>query len=98
MSLLDDARRMVEHGFIRRQPTLSGRMLIECVICYVDPSNGHDPECPVPSLPRIAAALEAAERVRAEYEDVDFNWDTPDDFLRSLEVLVAALRGEGEAS
>ncbi len=79
MSLLEDARRLAE--YTNRQP----RMI--CMTCqqpFAEGERGHASDCPYLALPRIVAALEAAERVRDA-------WGTTDDFVEPMEALVAAL-------
>jgi hypothetical protein len=58
VSLLDDARRLDALRVRQR------RMI--CVACkqpFADGERGHAPDCPLLSMPKVVAALEAAERL-----------------------------------
>ena len=65
MSVLDDARRIAEAG----APEYGG----DCVLCRQridgDAYEGHAPDCPWLSLPRIVAALEAERSVWTDLAD-----------------------------
>jgi hypothetical protein len=56
VSLIEDARRIMHAG-----PPTYGEW--QCAICQIDGRDRltHNPECPWRSLPRIVAALEAAQ-------------------------------------
>lgn len=59
MILSDDARRLA----VSNPVVAEGKIAIGavCAVCWVE--GGHDSECPWLALPRIVAALEAAERL-----------------------------------
>lgn len=79
MSLLDDARQMVKPG-----------IGLHCDFCTGSPKSGHLEGCPVLSMPRFVAALEAAEKIAYEHEHPTH----PDDLWLGIRALVAALKGE----
>ncbi len=89
-SLLDSARRLDLIAGSVHYETADGR----CPFCEDIPSEeGHAANCPTRALPRIAAALEAAERlVGTAYVTPDDRM--PDSLLRApnINALVAALR------
>jgi hypothetical protein len=95
----------------------------ECPFCGMNPSQHnvegweyrtdttgvlHHPTCPWISMPRIVAALEAAERIAPAFDDLITAHGpdgTPARHANAMEelalrvgLLVAALRGEGVAS
>lgn len=70
MSLLEDARRLAERGFTPWED--SCHWTCESCGCHVETDEeastwtGHAPDCPWLAMPRIVAALEAAEWVAAD--------------------------------
>lgn len=70
MSLLEDARQTIKRAV--RTVEYEGRNATVCHLCswartfWDDQAVEHSADCPVPALPKIVAALEAAERVVRE--------------------------------
>lgn len=90
MSLLDDARELSNVTL----ETLTRSGTIVCAVCFKRP---HGTGCPVLSLPRIVAALEAAERLVARFDDYDFPPGSnflPADIRRRIEDVGLSLSGE----
>lgn len=88
MSLVDDAKRVVERAVTYHE--IEGKRATVCHLCswarisWGDRPVEHSPKCPVPGLPRIVAALEAAERMVAAFEA-----DEQEAFWREFDALAA---------
>lgn len=93
VSLLDDARRLASKKIgIKAPPPRS-----ECAYCGIDYwyHQRHEPDCPWLSLPKIVAALEAAERATAVLEAKTHRFSEPLGIVvDALEDLHDALYGE----
>lgn len=66
MSLLDAVRRLRPETYTSE--TLDAGYQEVCVRCNHRLDQGHAPDCPWLAMPRIVAALEAAERLSAAWE------------------------------
>jgi hypothetical protein len=102
MTPLDAVRRLVEARVTCEGTDLCHycRQLVDDPDWFNPPkprSEQHADDCPVRALPKILAALEAAERVAAAYVDLDRyegQLDHSDEEWAAMAGLAAALRGE----
>lgn len=104
MSLLDDARRLMDEGPPTFHAPACGHDVPQaaephedCHYCGAMLSGAlrqylgeHAPDCPWLSMPKIVAALEAAERLHVAHARGDY----AEDMEADIEALVAALKGE----
>src|SRR5215211_5102066 len=98
MSLLSDARRLLEE-LGDDGPRLMWELpsdMSECALCEVE-ARGHKPDCPWLSMPRIVAALEAAERM-AEIDPKVNLWSHSgqDYWCYACDALLSPWDGKGE--
>jgi hypothetical protein len=89
MSLLDDARRLLEDRPARGGSVLKSHPQGRCYYCAGDGyGEPHAPDCPWLALPQIVAALEGRERALAALAAWNV-WDDSDAALKTE--LMAAL-------
>ena len=83
MTLLDDVKAMM------------GPISVHCYLCTGSEISGHFDGCPIETtMPKIVAALEAAERFVDLVATNEPRWKAVTEYDLRLKALVAALRGE----
>jgi hypothetical protein len=86
MSILDDARRLVKRTALRGS----------CWYCGAyQESDPHGEECPVPSMPRIVAALEATQALVESLGSYVVERNTTRVAVPLVEAIVAAMKETG---
>lgn len=95
MSLLDEAKRLAMQSPFRNECVAghTSKAPVTCLFCAT-PSFSHAPDCPWLAMPRIVAALEAAERVISTYDHPDNCDGTVPINGPEYRALVAAMQGE----